>query len=168
MNKVVPSPTNIFNSASRRAALSFGSLKVIAALMDACLLLSASVSGFFIYHYYLNGSPQIPSDSVSIGCIVGILFVFFASSRGFYQINTMINPTIYIKYIFAIIAITILLLVSVMFILKVGDKHSRGSIVVFAALALGFVTFGRLTLARISTIGVQSGFIARNSDPAAL
>jgi hypothetical protein len=46
MNKVVRS---LINPASRRAALSFGSLKVIAALTDACLVLAASVSGFFIY-----------------------------------------------------------------------------------------------------------------------
>src|SRR5271155_4042392 len=72
----------------------------------------------------------------------------------------MINPIRNIKYILLIIAIAILLLISFMFILKVGDKYSRGSMVVFAALALGFVTFGRLTLARISTIGVQNGVIA--------
>ena len=52
MNKVVRSPTNIVNPASRRAALSFASLKVIAALTDACSVLAASVSGFFIYQYY--------------------------------------------------------------------------------------------------------------------
>ena len=39
MNKVVRSPSDIFiNPASRRAALSFGSLKVIAAVTDACLV----------------------------------------------------------------------------------------------------------------------------------
>ena len=72
----------------------------------------------------------------------------------------MINPVRNAKYILLIIAMAILLLIGFLFILKVGDKHSRGSIVVFAALALGFVTFGRLTLARISTIGVQNGVIA--------
>src|SRR5277367_6289665 len=160
MNKVVRSPTNIVNPASRRAALSFGSLKVIAALTDACSVLAASVSGFFIYQYYYTGILRFTSDSLSIGSIVAVLFVIVAGSRGFYQINTMINPIRHVKYILFIIAMTILLLMSFLFILKVGDKHSRGSIVVFAALALGFVTFGRLTLARISTIGVQNGVIA--------
>ena len=160
MNKVVRSPTNIVNPASRRAALSFGSLKVIAALTDACSVLAASVSGFFIYQYYFTGILRFPGDSLSIGSIVAVLFVIVAGSRGFYQINTMINPTRNVKYIWLIIAIAILLLIGVLFILKVGDKHSRGSIVVFAALALGFVTLGRLTLARISTIGVQNGVIA--------
>src|SRR5277367_82845 len=146
--------------ASGRAALSFGSLKVIAALTDACLVLAASVSGFFIYRYYLTGISRFPDDSLNIGAIVAVLYVIVASSRGFYQINTMINPIRNVKYILLIIAITILLLIGFLFILKVGDKHSRGSIVVFAALALGFVTLGRLTLARISTIGVQNGVIA--------
>ena len=122
--------------------------------------LAASVSGFLIYRYYLTGISRFPDDSLNIGSIVAVLFVIVASSQGFYQINTMINPIRNIKYILLIIAMAILLLVSVLFILKVGDKHSRGSIVVFAALALGFVTFGRLTLARISTIGVQNGVIA--------
>src|SRR5271156_5856558 len=72
----------------------------------------------------------------------------------------MISPIRKIKNIFLIISIAILFLLSFLFILKVGDEYSRGSIVVFAALALGFVTFGRLTLARISTIGVQNGVIA--------
>lgn len=160
MNKVVRSPTNIVNPASRRAALSFGSLKVIAALTDACSVLAASVSGFFIYQYYFTRVLQFPGDSLGIGSIVAVLFVIVAGSRGFYQINTMTNPVRHVKYILLIIAITILLLISFLFILKVGHKHSRGSIVVFAALALGFVTFGRLTLARISTIGVQNGVIA--------
>ena len=160
MNKVVRSPTNIVNPASRRAALSFGSLKVIAALTDACSVLAASVSGFFIYQYYFTGILRFPGDSLSIGSIVAVLFVTVAGSRGFYQINTMINPIRNVKYIWLTIAIAILLLIGVLFILKVGDKHSRGSIVVFAALALGFVTLGRLTLARISTIGVQNGVIA--------
>ena len=83
-----------------------------------------------------------------------------AGSRGFYQISALIDPARHIKYIWIIIEITILLLISFMFILKVGDKYSRGSIVVFAAFALGLATFGRLTLARISTIGVQNEVIA--------
>ena len=92
MNKVVRSPTNIVNPASRRAALSFGSLKVIAALTDACSVLAASVSGFFIYQYYFTGILRFPDDSLGIGSIVAVLFVIVAGSRGFYQINTMINP----------------------------------------------------------------------------
>ena len=160
MNKVVRSPSNIIDPASHRAALSFSSLKVIAALIDACLLLAASVSGFFVYQYHLSGILQFSGDSFSTGSIVGVLFVLVAGSRGFYQISALIDPARHIKYIWIIIEITILLLISFMFILKVGDKYSRGSIVVFAAFALGFVTFGRLTLARISTIGVQNGVIA--------
>jgi putative colanic acid biosysnthesis UDP-glucose lipid carrier transferase len=41
MNKIVRSPTNIVNPASRRAALSFRSLKVVAASTDACRVLTA-------------------------------------------------------------------------------------------------------------------------------
>ena len=160
MNKVVRSPSNIVNPASRRAALSFSSLKVIAALTDACLLLAASVSGFFLYQYHLSGILQFPGDSFGTGGIVGVLFVLVAGSRGFYQINALINPASHVKYILATIAIAIILLIGFVFILKVGHEYSRGSIVVFAALALGFVTFGRLTLVRISTIGVQNGVIA--------
>src|SRR6202795_3594057 len=123
MNKVVRSPTNIVNPASRRAALSFGSLKVIAALTDACSVLAASVSGFFIYQYCFTGILQFPIDSLSIGSIVAVLFVIVAGSRGFYQINTMINPVRHVKYILLIVAIAILLLMSFLFILKVGHKH---------------------------------------------
>ena len=61
--------------ASRRAALSFGSLKVIAAMTDACLVLAASVSEFLIYRYYLTGILRFPDDSLIIGTIVAVLFV---------------------------------------------------------------------------------------------
>src|ERR1700722_13777889 len=119
MNKVVRSPTNIVNPASHRAALSFGSLKVIAALTDACSVLAASVSGFFIYQYYFTGTLQFPVDSLGIGSIVAVLFVIVAGSRGFYQINTMINPVGNVKYILLTIAIAVLLLISFLFLLKV-------------------------------------------------
>src|SRR5271156_6296664 len=78
--------------ASGRAALSFGSLKVIAGLTDVCLVLAASVSGFLIYRYYSTGILRFVFDSLNIGAIVAVLFVIVAGSRGFYQINTMISP----------------------------------------------------------------------------
>jgi Undecaprenyl-phosphate glucose phosphotransferase len=158
MNKAVNS-SNIFNTTSRRAALSFGTLKIIAALFDASLILMSSGLGFLSYNFCLTSSLQITTDSFSAGTIAAALFIIIAYLRGCYQIDALVNPALRVKSIWVGVGISILLLVSFIFILKVGTEYSRGSIVVFSAFALGSVPLGRLMLARVTAYGMENGLL---------
>ena len=161
MNQVArPPAAQDFDTRTPKATLSYQSLQVIAAGADGCALILAGVLGFSSYQFYLNGTPSHLDDGFGVGVISSILFIILSHSRGFYQLQAVLSPAIYIKYTYLIIAITLLALINFMFLLKVGAEYSRGSVISFGILAFALIPLGRLALAYFSAIGIKTGAIA--------
>ena len=160
MNQMARTPTQVASRELRWGVLSYQSLQLIAASFDMCLLLLASVLGFAIYQYYLTGGWVSPSDGLSFGVLAGVLFIALSRSRDLYEIQALLRPERNFRNILAILAITLLALANIMFLLKVGAEYSRGSIIVFGAIAFAFITLGRILFAHLSALGIQSCVIA--------
>jgi Undecaprenyl-phosphate glucose phosphotransferase len=159
MNQIARPPARLASSESRLGMLSYQSLQLIAATLDMSLLVLACVLGFAIYQYFLNGEWASPNDGLGVGFLAGVLFIALSRSRGLYEIQALLAPERHVKNIWAILAVTLLVLANIMFLLKVGVEYSRGSIISFGVLAFSLITLGRLSLAHIAAIGVQKGVV---------
>jgi len=160
MNHLARPRAGLASSDLRLGTLSYQSLQFIAASLDICLLILASVLGFAIYQYYLTGELVSSNDGLGVGFLAGVLFIALSRSRGLYEIHAVLGLGRHFRNIWAILAVTLLLLANIMFLLKVGIEYSRGSIILFGALAFIFIGLGRASFAHFAAIGIQKGFIA--------
>jgi len=139
--------------------LSYQALLVVAGGLDACLLILASVLGSSIYQHWLTGKWMVVDGAVGVGVVASIIFVLLSRSQGLYQLQAVLAPAHQLRNVGVILAVTLLALINILFLLKVGAEYSRGSMVTFAALAFALIPSGRLLFAKISTLGVQRGLI---------
>jgi len=72
--------------------LSYQALLSIAAGLDACLLLLASVLGSAIYQYWLTGKWMMVDGAVGVGVVASIVFVLLSRSRGLHQLPAVLAP----------------------------------------------------------------------------
>jgi putative colanic acid biosynthesis UDP-glucose lipid carrier transferase len=145
---------------SRRAVVSYRSLQMIAAVVDVCVLVLASVLGFAIYQYSLTRELSFLDDSLGVGVAAGVLFVALSRAQGLYQLQALLAPSRNLGYLLLVVTITFLALINFMFLLKVDAEHLRGSVIVFGALAFAPIAFGRVALGRLSAFCIQRGTIA--------
>jgi putative colanic acid biosysnthesis UDP-glucose lipid carrier transferase len=160
VNQVTRSTTQVIGAVPRRLTLSYQSLQAVAVGLDACALLISGVLGFALYQHYSGGAITNLEDGLGIGTICGFLFVVLAHARRLYQRHVILNPWPSFKCIWLILAVAYLGLINFMFLLKVGQEYSRGSVIIFGVFAAAFVTFERLALAHFAAMGVQRGLIA--------
>jgi Undecaprenyl-phosphate glucose phosphotransferase len=152
-------PPSTFGLLPRGLTLSYQSLLSIAAGVDAVILIVASVLGSDGYQYFLTGELTPVDGALGVGMTAGILFVVFARSRGLYQLQAVLDPVQHLKAIALILAVTLLALINILFLLKVGASFSRGSMILFAALAFALVPAGRFLVARAASFYIQRGAI---------
>jgi undecaprenyl-phosphate galactose phosphotransferase/putative colanic acid biosynthesis UDP-glucose lipid carrier transferase len=154
--------SEIASVALDKRTLSYQTLLVMAAGFDACLLVVSSLLGSTIYQYWLTGRLMMIDGAVGVGVVAGAIFILLSRSSGLYQLQTALAPAQCLRHIDVIVAVTLLALVNILFLLKVGAEYSRGSMVAFAALAFVIVPLGRLVFAKMSALGIQRGFVGGN------
>jgi Undecaprenyl-phosphate glucose phosphotransferase len=76
-----------------------------------------------------------------------------------YQRQVILNPWPSLKVVWLVLAVAYLGLINFMFLLKVGQEYSRGSVIAFGVCAFALVTLSRLALAHFAAIGVKHGVI---------
>jgi undecaprenyl-phosphate galactose phosphotransferase/putative colanic acid biosynthesis UDP-glucose lipid carrier transferase len=143
----------------QRFGLPCRALPLIAAAVDAALLLSASVLGQSSYQFYLTGSWPPLDEAVGIGAAAVIVFTLSARLWGLYRIRILLAPVPQLHRVVATLAVSLFAASCILFLLKVGAQQSRGGMVVFAALAAALTPLGRLVVAAALRKGVRCGAI---------
>jgi putative colanic acid biosysnthesis UDP-glucose lipid carrier transferase len=160
VNQVMRPTSEGLGPSLRPITLSYQSLQILAAGVDVCALIISAVLGFAAYRYYIDGAFSRVDDGVGAGAVCGILFVILVRAQRLYRRDVLINPAQWFKRLWMTLALAYLGLINLMFLLKVGEKYSRGSMILFGILAIIIVTLSRVALAGFSAAGVQRGFIA--------
>ena len=134
-------------------------LPLIAAALDAAVLLFANVAGRICFYYYATGRFVSLDGVTGVGMMSAALFVLLARVEGLYRLQALLAPASYLARAMVALAVTQLAVVCILFLLKVGADYSRGVMVVSSALAFGLVPFGRLLVGGASRYGVRRGAI---------
>ena len=145
--------------APRDFSLSCQALPPIAAALDVGLLLFASVAGEICYHYYAAINFASLEGAVGIGLMSAALFVLSARFEGLYRLPTLLAPVPHLARIALALAVSQLAVICFLFLLKAGADYSRGTMIVFSALAIGITPLGRLLLGAASRYGIRRGAI---------
>jgi Undecaprenyl-phosphate glucose phosphotransferase len=140
-------------------SLPCSALPVIAAALDVALLFVASVISAGLYHFYLASEVGALDRAGGTGLMAGILFIILARPQGLYRFRALAAPVPRLTRLVLITIVSLLALICILFLLKVGSQYSRGAVIAFAALAVALVPLGRIALGAAARYGVRRGSI---------
>ena len=145
--------------APRDLSLSCQALSPIAAALDGGLLVLASVAGEIGYRLYTNSQLSSLDGAVGVGVISAGLFVLFAHVERLYRLQALLAPIPNLARVTVVLAISLLAVICILFLLKIGAEHSRGAMIAFSALAFCLAPTGRLIVGAAARSGVRRGAV---------
>jgi undecaprenyl-phosphate galactose phosphotransferase/putative colanic acid biosynthesis UDP-glucose lipid carrier transferase len=122
-------------------------------------LVGASVAASVAYNIYAAGVPAPTDASFGVGTAGAAIFCLLAQSKGSYRLRNLLKRKAAVTGLVQIFAISVLVLVCLLFLLKIGEEYSRGTMALFAAFGLAAVLAGRRVLAAAFGWAVDTGII---------
>ena len=139
--------------------LSYGVLAPIAAAIDVGLFLFASVAATASYQYSLGGGLMSLDGAVGVGLMAAAFFVPLAYAQGLYRFQALAAPGPYLSRVALTAGASVLGLICILFLLKVGANSSRTATIMMAALEFGAAPASRLGLGAAAQRGIRRGVI---------
>jgi exopolysaccharide biosynthesis polyprenyl glycosylphosphotransferase len=140
--------------------LSYHPIGLYVAIADAALIFCASIFGDWAYSYCLLGNAPDAEMSSGVGIVACAIFWLAARSWGLYDLPTLIGSQPRISSVLMSWAMVFLALPLVLFLLKVGNAVSRGSMMAFASLGLVLLMGFRVLASRYLRGLMAKGWIA--------
>jgi undecaprenyl-phosphate galactose phosphotransferase/putative colanic acid biosynthesis UDP-glucose lipid carrier transferase len=136
--------------------LSYRNVGLITAIVDFILIVVASVVAGVGYHVLVLGYVSDVRSLAGIGSHAALLFVLVAKSQQLYRPATLL----WMRQVRGVVlawAVALLAIVSLLFLLKVGENYSRGATVGFGILGLVLLICSRAVIASRLRDAVASG-----------
>ena len=130
---------------------------------DALVILLSSLFGAFVYQW-LTGIPvKDPSAYFAVGLIASLAHIVRLSGASYYEFENAAKPTVEVVEVLVSWFTTGLMLAFFAFLLKIGDAFSRGSFLIFWAVAPIGLLVTRKTTKFIVGRAVAQGTIGRRN-----
>ena len=148
----VRSPERI--RSERKWPITYGSVEIIAMVVDAAIIVAASTVAGAIYHYRAFGAPGDIIQYCGSAAVVATLFISLMQSRGMYRPNELLVLRHQIRWVCVYWAAVFALLAGAVFALKIGTELSRGASVAFAIVGACALIAQRTLWVNLLTRGV--------------
>jgi Undecaprenyl-phosphate glucose phosphotransferase len=146
-----------------RATFPSETIPYLLSTTDALIVLVASVAGAVSYHT-LSATPLPDLDAYfALGLIASFIHIVRQSGRSYYDFEQAAKPGVEIVEILICWFSTVLLLAFFAFLFKIGVSFSRGSFLVFSALAPVGLLAGRKFEKTVISRAVERGAIGRRN-----
>lgn len=132
------------------------------AILDCILIVAASIAAGTTYHLMVVGDVGDVQKFIGIGTSSAVVFALLAKSRGMYRPTTL-HLLDQLRGLFGVWMVMLLAISCLLFLLKLGESFSRGSMLVFGALGFLLLLASRTVVAKILRDGVVRGRIASPS-----
>jgi Undecaprenyl-phosphate glucose phosphotransferase len=130
---------------------------------DALIVLFVSLFGGFFYHWATGTVIPDLKAYVALGLIASFIHIVRLSGRGYYDFERAAKPTVEIVEVLICWFSTALLLAFFAFLFKIGISFSRGSFLVFMAVAPMGLLAGRKVAKDVIQKAVARGAIGRRN-----
>ncbi|WP_034994629.1 undecaprenyl-phosphate glucose phosphotransferase [Beijerinckia mobilis] len=140
--------------------ISYQNIEWLAAVVDILFIILASVAGGAFYQYIAYGAVEGVEASFSIGVTNSLLYAYVARSHGLYRLPVLLSPWRHLtRILFYWIAVG-LFVAAGLFLLKVGNNISRGSIICMGLLQISLLIGARFVEEKITRSMVATGRLA--------
>jgi undecaprenyl-phosphate galactose phosphotransferase/putative colanic acid biosynthesis UDP-glucose lipid carrier transferase len=154
MTYLFQSPDRIRQEAITSTAKPFAWLRsyrkvgFLIALSDLLLIVAASVVAGVAYHKFVVGSIGEIREFVAVGIDSGLLFILAIQPTGCYRAANIGSSRRRLGELILIWLLVLFIVMAFLFLLKVGESYSRGSILLFGFLGLGLLLSSRIFVSR--------------------
>lgn len=143
--------------ASGNLKIPYFALQYFLSLIDAVLIIAASLVGSGLYQVVTTGEFNNADHLLGAGIVSALLYVAIGLSGGFYDIRAAFSKRKDAARILAQWSIVGLLLALLAFLMKSGAVFSRGSVICFGSLALLSLLVCRRFSKRLVSAAVTDG-----------
>ncbi|WP_240535783.1 undecaprenyl-phosphate glucose phosphotransferase [Bradyrhizobium sp. STM 3809] len=148
-------------AAPTQAPLPSHAITYILATADAAIILIASLSACFAYHWLTDTPIPDLSAYFALGLAASFLHIVRLSGHGYYDLESAAKPSVeFLEINFSWLA-TALMLAFFAFLFKVGTSFSRGAFLLFLATAPAGLLAGRKFAKYVLEDAVTRGVIGR-------
>jgi hypothetical protein len=111
-------------------------IRWLTAVMDLAVISVASVVGGLVYHrvFLQSAGPVLPL--LGIAANTGLIFVLLTQLRGLYRTPALMASRKQIASAAVNWMLALLMVTAILFLLKIGEAHSRGAMVAFGLLGM--------------------------------
>ena len=126
------------------AGIPFEVIEPLFALADALIIVSAAMLGGFLYHFAFKGGGADASLHAGLGVVASLTYALTAHGVGLYRLDGLLERERDHGRVLASWSLSILVLAVILFLVKLGDEVSRGSVIFFGVMAgIGLVLWRR-------------------------
>jgi undecaprenyl-phosphate galactose phosphotransferase/putative colanic acid biosynthesis UDP-glucose lipid carrier transferase len=120
---------------TRRIAIAYSAIAPLLALADTVIILVASVLGGGLYQLAIASPTSDIAGLVGIGLLSSLAYTLSARYLDLYSLQSLLQSQRQYWRVLTCVSFAILLLAVILFLLKVGNHFSRGSVICFIAVA---------------------------------
>jgi len=151
--------TQVRRSRLPRLKLAYDYLGPLFAVADAFIVATTTIIGSVIYWRFALNEPGDLSVFLGLGLVTGMTYAAVGWQFGIYRIFSLLHPRRDYGQIVAGWLFVMLLTALVLFLFKVGDQFSRGSIILSAGIALSALITWRIIIKRYLRTALANGAI---------
>lgn len=130
----------------RRMTVSYSAIAPLLAVADVPIILFASVLGGVVYQLAISGSAGDVAGFAGMGLLSSLAYGLCARHFELYRLQTLLHGRRQYWRIVACIGFALLFVTVILFLLKVGNQYSRGSVICFITLATTLLIGWRIVL----------------------
>jgi Undecaprenyl-phosphate glucose phosphotransferase len=135
-------------------------ISVGTAAADAAVIVAVSCLTGALYHEVAYGTAGSLIDFAEVGLAAAIIFVMPGVIHGEYALAHYLSFKPHVRRVTTLWNITLLCLLTLGFLIKMTEEYSRGTIVLFYAVALPVILVTRYALVHTVILGSKIGLVA--------
>ncbi|MBA7561585.1 UDP-glucose:undecaprenyl-phosphate glucose-1-phosphate transferase [subsurface metagenome] len=142
---------------------SFATIGHLLAMLDVTIILSTSWLASLLFHQLTETLPPNNNSLDGLAMVTACIFVFRMRDQGHYDVRRVQRSRLEISNIAKAWLFCAMILVSLIFLLKVGSSVSRGAALSFFGLGFVSLSVERSIVKAIIRYGVRSGAIGKRN-----
>jgi Undecaprenyl-phosphate glucose phosphotransferase len=133
-----------YEAGSSASLVSYRTVGQLVAILDYILIVAACFAAGYGYHLFILYEKVSYTPYFAIGNVSAILFIVL--SHSLYRTTYLISPPIQLRGIIINWTIVLFSLFLMLFLLKIGERYSRGALTLFSFLGFGLLIGSRLLI----------------------
>ena len=119
--------------------------------------MATSVATGIAYHVLFRTGIGDIAAFIGVGNYSALVFILLTKSRGLYRATALLSPARQFRGVIFGWFVVLLAIVSLLFLLKIGESYSRGTTVGFGVLGLALLLASRAVIASRLSHALASG-----------
>jgi undecaprenyl-phosphate galactose phosphotransferase/putative colanic acid biosynthesis UDP-glucose lipid carrier transferase len=140
--------------------ITYDNVGLLTAVVDIVVITASCLIATVVYQGLFLAAIGDATWLLAIAAHSSLLFVLLTKSRGLYRTAALLSETEQRNGLVSSWIMTLLIITALLFLLKLGGSYSRGSIIGFSVIALGFLMGWRRLLRRSLNCSILRGTLA--------